>query len=40
MKGATVDANITTLYNKVDSYAAEDRWHFDLPLALRLRTPL
>jgi hypothetical protein len=31
-KGAAVDANITTLYNKVDSYATEDRWHFDLPL--------
>jgi hypothetical protein len=40
MKGTTVDADITTLYNKVDSYAAEDRWRFDLPLALHLCTPL
>jgi hypothetical protein len=40
MKGAAVDADITTLYNKVDSYAAEDRWRFDLPLALCLCTPL
>jgi hypothetical protein len=40
MKGADVDANITTLYNKVDSYAAENRWCFDLHLALRLHTPL
>jgi hypothetical protein len=40
MKGAAVDADITTLYHKVDSYAAEDRWRFDLPLALCLHTPL
>jgi hypothetical protein len=40
MKGAAVDADIATLYHQVDSYAAEDRWRFDLPLALRLRTPL
>ena len=40
MKGAAVDAAITALYSKVESYAAEDRWRFDMPLSLRLRTPL
>ena len=40
MKGAAVNAEITALYDKVDSYSAQDRWHFDMPLALRLRTPL
>ena len=40
MKGAAVNAEITALYNKVDSYSAQDRWRFDMPLALRLRTPL
>jgi hypothetical protein len=40
MKGAAVDAAITALYSQVESYAAEDRWRFDMPLSLRLRTPL
>jgi len=40
MKGAAVDAGIQRLHDKVDSYAAEDRWHFDLPLALQLKKPL
>ena len=40
MKGAAVNAAITSLYANVDSYAAEDRWRFDMPLALRLRKPL
>jgi hypothetical protein len=40
MKGAAVDADITTLYNKVDSYTTEDRWRLDLPLALCLHPPL
>jgi len=40
VKGAALDAEIQRMYDKVDSYAAEDRWHFDLPLALRLKKPL
>lgn len=31
---------ITKLYEKKDTYAAEDRWHFELPLVFRLRKPL
>jgi hypothetical protein len=39
MKGAAIDVAITTVYDKVDSYAAgEDQWRFDLPLAPRLDT--
>jgi len=40
MKGVAFDAEIHRLYDNVDSYAAEDRWRFDLPLALRLKKPL
>jgi hypothetical protein len=34
-----VDINdeIMKLYDKVDSFAAEDRWYFDMPLALQLK---
>jgi hypothetical protein len=40
MKGAAVNAAITALYAAVDTYSAQDRWQFDMPLALRLRTRL
>jgi hypothetical protein len=40
MKGAAVNAAITALYAAVDTYSAQDRWRFDMPLALRLRTRL
>jgi hypothetical protein len=40
MKGAAINAAITALYDKIDTYAAQDRWRFDMPLALHLRTPL
>jgi hypothetical protein len=35
-----VDINdeIMKLYDKVDSFTAEDRWYFDMPLALREKT--
>ena len=36
MKGAAVNAAITALYADVDTYSAQDRWRFDMPLALRL----
>jgi hypothetical protein len=35
-----VNDAITKLYGQVDSFAAEDRWYFEMPLALRLRKPL
>jgi len=34
MKGAAVNVEMKRLYDNIDSYAAEDRWPFDLPLAL------
>jgi hypothetical protein len=34
IKGATVDATITTLYAQIETYSAQDRWRFDMPLAL------
>jgi len=34
MKGAAVNVEMQRLYDNIDSYAAEYRWHFDLPLAL------
>jgi hypothetical protein len=40
MRNAEINDAITKLYEKVDTYAAEDRWYFDLPLTLRLRKPL
>ena len=39
IKGAEVNAEIERLYENIDSYAAQDRWRFDVPLALRLRKP-
>jgi hypothetical protein len=35
-----VNDAITKLYGQVDSFAAEDRWYFEMPLALHLRKPL
>ena len=35
-----VNQAITELYEKVDTFAAEDRWYFEMPLALRLQKPL
>jgi hypothetical protein len=40
MREAEINDAITKLYEKVDTYAAEDRWYFDVPLAIRLRKPL
>jgi hypothetical protein len=40
MKGAAVNVAITALYADVDTYSAQDRWRFDMPLALHLRTRL
>jgi hypothetical protein len=39
MRNAEINDAIK-LYEKVDTYAAEDRWYFALPLTLRLRKPL
>jgi hypothetical protein len=36
-----INDEITKLYERVESFAAEDRWYFDkMPLAIRLRKPL
>jgi hypothetical protein len=40
MQDAEINDVITKLYEKVDMYSAEDRWYFDVPLAIRLRKPL
>jgi hypothetical protein len=40
MMGAAVNAAITALYEQVDTYSAQDRWRFDMPLALCLCTRL
>ena len=40
MRDAGINDAITKLYGKVDTYSAEDRWYFDVLLAIRLRKPL
>ena len=39
-RNSEINDAIAKLYERVDTCAAEDRWHFDLPLTLRLREPL
>jgi len=40
IRDADINDEITKLYENIESYAAEDRWYFEMPLALRLRKPL
>jgi hypothetical protein len=40
MQDAEINDVITKLYEKVDTYSAEDRWYFDVPLVIQLRKPL
>jgi hypothetical protein len=40
MREAEINDAITKLYNKVDTYSANDWWYFDMPLAIWLRKPL
>jgi hypothetical protein len=40
MREAEINYAITKMYEQVDTYSAEDRWYFDIPLATRLRKPL
>jgi hypothetical protein len=40
MHDAEINDAITKLYEKVNTYSAEDRWYFDVPLAIRLCKPL
>jgi hypothetical protein len=40
MHDAEINDAITKLYEKVETYSAEDRWYFDVPLAIQLRKPL
>jgi hypothetical protein len=40
MRDAEINDLIAKLYEKVNSYSAEDQWYFNVPLAIRLRKPL
>jgi hypothetical protein len=40
MRDAKLNKAIVKLYDKVESFLAEDRWYFDVPLAIRLHKPL
>ncbi len=40
MRDAKINNAIVKLYDKVESFLAEDRWYFDVPLAIWLRKPL
>lgn len=40
IRDANINDEIKKLYDNIDSYAAEDRWYFEMPLALRLKKPL
>jgi hypothetical protein len=40
MRNAEINDAIMKLYEKVDTYVAEDQWYFALPLMLQLRKPL
>jgi hypothetical protein len=40
MREAEINDAITKLYDKVNTYYADDWWYFDMPLAIRLRKPL
>jgi hypothetical protein len=40
MRDAEINDLIAKLYEKVDNYSAEDRWYFNLPLAIWLCKPL
>jgi hypothetical protein len=40
MHDAEINDAITKLYEKVDTYSAEDWWYFEVPLTIRLRKPL
>jgi len=37
IRDADINDEITKLYKNIESYAAEDRWYFKMPLALHLR---
>jgi hypothetical protein len=40
MREAEINDSITKLYEQVNTYSAENRWCFDIPLATRLCKPL
>jgi hypothetical protein len=37
---ADINAEISKLYANIETYDVEDRWYFDMPLALHLKKPL
>jgi hypothetical protein len=40
MRDAEINNEIAKLYEKVDTYSAEDWWYFEVPLTIQLRKPL
>jgi hypothetical protein len=40
MHDAEINDAITKLYEKVDTYSAEDQWYFEVPLTTQLHKPL
>jgi hypothetical protein len=40
MRDAEINNAIVKLYDKVERYLTDDRWYFDVPLAIRLCKPL
>jgi hypothetical protein len=40
MRDTEINDLIAKLYEKVDTYLAEDQWYFNVPLAIRLCKPL
>jgi hypothetical protein len=40
VRDADINEEIKKLYDNIDSFAAKDRWYFEIPLTLRLKKPL
>jgi hypothetical protein len=40
IRDADINKEIKKLYDNINSFAAEDRWYFEMPLTLRLKKPL
>ena len=40
IRDADINEEISKLYANIETYDVEDRWYFDMPLALRLKKPL
>jgi hypothetical protein len=40
IRDANINEEIKKLYDNINSFAAKDRWYFEMPLTLRLKKPL